>query len=128
MKKIRFLSVIIGVVALLLGFGPYVCKYVCDLGMNGVNDTAKVIITNLFLVVNFLALFFVKNKKGNWLKFVSVILSLVVVSFTAYTADWMASIIASTSVKIVALGLGVFAILLGVLSYVADNKSKKTEA
>lgn len=128
MKKIRFLSVIIGVVALILGFGPYVCKYACDLGVNGVNDTAKVIITNLFLVVNFLALFCVKNKRGNWLKFVSVILSLVVVSFTAYTADWMASIIASSSMKIVALALLVLATVLGVISYVADNKTKKTEA
>ena len=125
-KFVRLASVIIGVVALIVGFGPYACILACDMFSEYISEAGKTIATIVFIIVNFVAMFFVKNDGPMvFLKLICAAASLVVLFFADYTKITMQALTVSPISKIVAIAIGVFAIVIAVVSYIMDNKAPK---
>ena len=114
MTKTRFISVVIGLLAIIGLVGPYIFGTIFDLVVDYVPDMVKVIVSLVFLVVNAVTIKFKGNKVWSW---VAIIASIVVVSFwmDAIILGWIAawkncSLVSTSSVITLAISGVVYVI------------------
>lgn len=126
LTKVRLISIVTGMLAILGLIGPYVFGAIFDLVVDYVPDMVKVIVSLVFVVVNAVTIKYKGNKILSW---VAIIASIVVVSFWMDTIiiGWIAAWKNCTLVRTISIITLAISAIVNVIDVAISRKSGASE-